>query len=778
MEPDSAGPETKEIGPRFTTWGSSGHSQQHRLSAVAAAAADGQQGDDTPASSSSPYSPMRVSMASRMAAAGVPNSIASRMPSEQQEAATAVAYVSVNGGSRAGEGNGRGDGSPRTRLRLNHVQPRSPGGQRAAPVLPEFIHVEEDVPPGAAVEDIEIDHLQADEQKRHDDVQQGMIKQVDDLVEYFNSLYQDDQQGIRWASTAACGSVYVGAANSNVTFSIETISNRECTQQHAALAAGAKTASTLPAWTGSAPGLKSSSDPVARVAAAGESAFNLTFSLDAAASIKFLVVHANMYARFGNNYAVYDNVMLLVPVSLDGTDFGTAAELPPFTTAPAATAPTPSPDMAVNPLVGPDRFTIQKVQQDRPGMVHVIVTRPNNQATQIPAGSASAFQHRAATRRLLETPFSRHVRHLLAPASSEGVLVLPPQPGAAAVGSLFMPPCATQLACTSLDNVGAYVNTANEAVAFQKCVPLPMISTAADALVTGLVNDTLYRVTTVHSDLYGNEDTLSALVRTQDLMPPVLTVVDTPPPDFNKFSVSVQLNEPGTVYAGLLLASDQGAVTATARCPPEFTGPVIGRLSLPAATASQAVALAFDSGLVANTDYLLKLIAVDAYGNCQTTFTDLLVHTLDNVPPDTLSLDVANITGSSGQLQLTLNEPSTAYFIVLPHGPTGPGECPASEQLFALTIPSGATLPDTSALGNFSVALANTAAGPTVSGLRSETSYRACVVAADMTRLQNKQPSVSYKDFRTLDVTPPNLVVMPTPGTDGNFTCSRWVLPD
>lgn len=99
-------------------------------------------------------------------------------------------------------------------------------------------------------------------------------------------------------------------------------------------------------------------------------------------------------------------------------------------------------------------------------------------------------------------------------------------------------------------------------------------------------------------------------------------------------------------------------------------------------------------------------------------------------------------------------------------------------QLFALTIPSGATLPDTSALGNFSVALANTAAGPTVSGLRSETSYRACVVAADMTRLQNKQPSVSYKDFRTLDVTPPNLVVMPTPGTDGNFTCSRWVLPD
>jgi hypothetical protein len=69
----------------------------------------------------------------------------------------------------------------------------------------------------------------------------------------------------------------------------------------------------------------------------------------------------------------------------------------------------------------------------------------------------------------------------------------------------------------------------------------------------------------------------------------------------------------------------------------------------------------------------------------QVAFIDLLVHTLDNVPPDTLSLDVANITGSSGQLQLTLNEPSTAYFIVLPHGPSGPGACPAAEQVCTAT---------------------------------------------------------------------------------------------
>eukprot|EP00882_Tetradesmus_deserticola_P028984 GHRQ01032346.1.p4 GENE.GHRQ01032346.1~~GHRQ01032346.1.p4 ORF type:complete len:100 (-),score=31.23 GHRQ01032346.1:37-336(-) len=94
-------------------------------------------------------------------------------------------------------------------------------------------------------------------------------------------------------------------------------------------------------------------------------------------------------------------------------------------------------------------------------------------------------------------------------------------------------------------------------------------------------------------------------------------------------------------------------------------------------------------------------------------------------------------------------------------------------QLFALAVPSGVALPDHSALGNFSVQTANTAAGPTVTGLRSENSYRACVVAADVTRLQNKQPAVSFKDFRTLDVTPPELAVTSVPGTDGNFTCSR-----
>lgn len=57
-------------------------------------------------------------------------------------------------------------------------------------------------------------------------------------------------------------------------------------------------------------------------------------------------------------------------------------------------------------------------------------------------------------------------------------------------------------------------------------------------------------------------------MRTQDLSPPVLTIVDKPPPDFDSFSVIAQLDEPGTVYAALLLSSNANQVTAIAKCPP------------------------------------------------------------------------------------------------------------------------------------------------------------------------------------------------------------------
>lgn len=64
-----------------------------------------------------------------------------------------------------------------------------------------------------------------------------------------------------------------------------------------------------------------------------------------------------------------------------------------------------------------------------------------------------------------------------------------------------------------------------------------------------------------------NQDAWTAFVRTQDLAPPVLTIVDKPAPDFDSFSVIAQLDEPGTVYAALLLSSNTNQVTAIAKCP-------------------------------------------------------------------------------------------------------------------------------------------------------------------------------------------------------------------
>lgn len=67
-----------------------------------------------------------------------------------------------------------------------------------------------------------------------------------------------------------------------------------------------------------------------------------------------------------------------------------------------------------------------------------------------------------------------------------------------------------------------------------------------------------------------NQVVWTALVHTQDFTPPLLTVLDRSPPEFDSFNVTVQLNEAGTIYAGLLLSSNAAAVTAAASCPPVF----------------------------------------------------------------------------------------------------------------------------------------------------------------------------------------------------------------
>lgn len=195
-------------------------------------------------------------------------------------------------------------------------------------------------------------------------------------------------------------------------------------------------------------------------------------------------------------------------------------------------------------------------------------------------------------------------------------------------------------------------------------------------------------------------------------------------------------------------------------------GPMVGQNTYAVAAALVNINISW-TGLTANTDSLLKLIAVDTAGNCEAVFTNVPIHTLDNVPPITLGFDVVQIGGTFAGLQITLDEPSTACYAVMPKG----RDCPAPADLFAAaaTVPQGAV-----AAGNVSVPQGTVPAVANATGLTSATYYTVCVIAADITRLLNKQVSVTSKDFRTLDVTAPQVALTIAPGTDGNFTCDRW----
>lgn len=204
-------------------------------------------------------------------------------------------------------------------------------------------------------------------------------------------------------------------------------------------------------------------------------------------------------------------------------------------------------------------------------------------------------------------------------------------------------------------------------------------------------------------------------------------------------------------------------------CVPQ--GPLVGQATIAVPQGAAAFNITFDSGLTANTDYLLRLIAADTpAGNCQAALTDLSVHTLDNVPPNTLAFEVVDIGGSCAGLQLTLDEPGTAFFAVMPRG----SACPLPSDLFeaAVAAPQGAIT-----AGSFPVPSGGTPAVVNATGLTSETNYTACVIASDATRLRNRQPAGAARDFRTLDVTPPTLSVTILPGQDANFTCDRCGLP-
>lgn len=62
------------------------------------------------------------------------------------------------------------------------------------------------------------------------------------------------------------------------------------------------------------------------------------------------------------------------------------------------------------------------------------------------------------------------------------------------------------------------------------------------------------------------------------------------------------------------------------------------------------------------------------------------------------------------------------------------------------------------------------------SGLSDAHNYTSCMIAQDMSPQRNRQVLPPQRVlFTTLDRTPPLLTAVAIAGTDGSFTCDRWV---
>jgi len=136
-------------------------------------------------------------------------------------------------------------------------------------------------------------------------------------------------------------------------------------------------------------------------------------------------------------------------------------------------------------------------------------------------------------------------------------------------------------------------------------------------------------------------------------------------------------------------------------------GPMVQVLNNPGlqAQGNANVVVSF-TGLKANMDYQLRLIAVDASGNCQTNFTLETIHTLDNVPPVTLALDVSNVKGTSADLLVMLDEPGYVMYTVLQQSAAG-ASCPNAEEVGAQGVASATMLEKLKPLQHEHLALCN-----------------------------------------------------------------------
>lgn len=130
---------------------------------------------------------------------------------------------------------------------------------------------------------------------------------------------------------------------------------------------------------------------------------------------------------------------------------------------------------------------------------------------------------------------------------------------------------------------------------------------------------------------------------------------------------------------------------------------------------------------------------------------------------------MGEVRGNSGDLQITIDEPSTVYYMLMVNGSA---QCPGAQDVFDQRLPSGAQLPPANATGTILVPDYNPA-DFTLAPLADGVTYVVCTVARDNTNYRNNQTAVSSLVFSTPDVTPPGLILSLAPSSDGAVSCSR-----
>ena len=288
--------------------------------------------------------------------------------------------------------------------------------------------------------------------------------------------------------------------------------------------------------------------------------------------------------------------------------------------------------------------------------------------------------------------------------------------------------------------------------------------TTTDASVAGLSHSTDYDMWVVAQDDEATPNVQAAASRLD-----FTTVADATAPTMvtgfpravsitdSSFTIEVQSSEAGLFYAVVLVDGAAAPTSAQVKSGLDAAGSsALASTNAVSITAASTTATATVASLAASTAYDVYIVAEDGSANLQASPVLVDVTTLlDATPPTFVSgfPSVSSITDSSFLLQVQLNEPGTAFLVVVADGASEP----TAAQVVAGTDATGSTAVAT---GSVVVPTAATTTSFTVStGLDHSTAYDVYVVAQDGMGSPNVQAAATLIDVTTTaDVTAPSFV--------------------